>query len=165
MGSSILLDTVGDRLFTPVVYQNLSGTESLWATHDNLLNFPNGPVAVRWYQFDVTSGNFPATAVQQQDWTNGNDGLWRWMPSIAVDQNGNTAIGYSTSDTTIFPCIRFWAIYRSDRVGVYHDCSGDRPQSNKTRERRRCSGTFENLQAGRDSGDGARQYLARYRKG
>src|SRR5437667_2413916 len=107
MGSSILLDTVGDRLFTPVVYQNLSGTESLWATHDNLLNFPNGPVAVRWYQFDVTGGNFPATAAQQQDWTNGNDGLWRWMPSIAVDQNGNTAIGYSTSDTTIFPSIRY----------------------------------------------------------
>src|SRR6266436_2069328 len=106
-GSSILLDTVGDRLFTPVVYQNLSGTESLWATHDNLLNFPNGPVAVRWYQFDVTGGNFPATPVQQQDWSNANDGLWRWMPSIAVDQNGNTVIGYSTSDTTIFPSIRY----------------------------------------------------------
>src|SRR5438094_9782017 len=107
MGSSILLDTVGDRLFTPLVYQNLSGTESLWATHDNLLNFPNGPVAVRWYQFDVTGGNFPATPVQQQDWSNSNDGLWRWMPSIAVDQNGNTVIGYSTSNTTIFPSIRY----------------------------------------------------------
>src|SRR5438876_5305193 len=29
------------------------------------------------------------------------------MPSIAVDQNGNTVIGYSTSNTTIFPSIRY----------------------------------------------------------
>src|SRR5438552_10398030 len=64
-------------------------------------------MAVRWYQFDVTGGTFPATPVQQQTWNNGGDGLFRWMPSIAVDQNGNTAIGYSTSDTTIFPSIRY----------------------------------------------------------
>ena len=64
-----------------------------------MLNFPNGPTAVSWYQFDVTGGSFPATPVQQQEWTNGNDGLWRWMASIAVDQDGNTAIGYSTSNT------------------------------------------------------------------
>ena len=50
---------------------------------------------------------FPATPVQQQSWTNGNDGLWRWMPSIAVDGAGNAAIGYSTSSTTIFPSIRY----------------------------------------------------------
>ena len=29
------------------------------------------------------------------------------MPSIAVDQNGNTVIGYSTSSTSIFPSIRY----------------------------------------------------------
>ena len=50
---------------------------------------------------------FPATPAQQQDWTNGNDGLWRWMPSIAVDQSGNTVIGYSTSSPTAFPEIRY----------------------------------------------------------
>ena len=29
------------------------------------------------------------------------------MPSIAVDQSGNTVLGYSTSSTTIFPSIRY----------------------------------------------------------
>src|SRR4029077_15053500 len=82
------LDTLGDGIMTPVVYQNRSGTESLWADHTVFLNYPNGPTAVRWYQFNVTGGNFPAAAAQQQDWTNGNDGLWRWMAAIAVDQNG-----------------------------------------------------------------------------
>jgi N-acetylneuraminic acid mutarotase len=62
---------------------------------------------VRWYQFNVTGGVFPAAAAQQQDWTNGNDGLWRWMSSIAVDPNGDTVIGYSTSSPSIFPDIRY----------------------------------------------------------
>jgi hypothetical protein len=106
-GTSQKLDTLGDKIMTPVVYQNIGGTESLWADHTVIENYPNGPTAVSWYQFDVTGGNFPTTPVQQQIWTNTNDGLWRWMPSIAVDQSGNTVIGYSTSSTTIVPSIRY----------------------------------------------------------
>src|SRR5207245_7605844 len=111
------LDTLGDKIMTPVVDQNRAGVESLGARQTVILNYPNGPTAVRWYQFNVTGGNFPANAVQQQDWTNGNDGLWRWMPSIAVDQNGNTALGYSTSNTTIFPSIRYAGRLVSDPPG------------------------------------------------
>src|SRR5438874_5441376 len=106
-GTATKLDTLGDKIMTPVVYQNLAGTESLWADSTVILNYPTGPTAVRWYQFDVTGGSFPATAVQQQDWTNGDDGLWRWMPSIAVDMTGNTAIGYSASSPSQFPSIRY----------------------------------------------------------
>ncbi len=102
---------------TPVVYQNRNGTESLWADQTTMLNFPNGPTAVSWYQFDVTGGNFPATPVQQQDWTNGGDGLWRWMSSIAVDQSGNTVLGYATSNTTIVPSIRYAGRLESDPPG------------------------------------------------
>ncbi len=108
------LDTLGDKIMTPVVYQNRSGTESLWADQTILLNYPNGPTAVRWYQFNVTGGTFPATAAQQQDWSNGNDGLFRWMPAIAVDQNGNTAIGYSTSSANDFPSIRYAGRFATD---------------------------------------------------
>ena len=107
LGTTGGLDTLGDKIMTPMVYQNRSGTESLWADQTIILNYPSGPTAVRWYQFDVTGGVFPATAVQQEDWSNGNDGLWRWMPSIAVDNSGNTAIGYSTSSPNIFPGIRY----------------------------------------------------------
>ena len=106
-GTADKVDTLGDKIMTPVVYQNRAGTESLWANQTTILNFPNGPTAVSWYQFDVTGGTFPATPVQQQEWTNGGDGLFRWMPSIAVDQSGNTAIGYSTSSSSLFPGIRY----------------------------------------------------------
>jgi len=107
LGTSAKLDTLGDKLMTPVVYQSRNGTESLWADQTNIINFPTGPTIIRWYQFDVTGGTFPANAVQQQDWSNGGDGLWRFMPSIAVDQNGDTAIGYSVSSTAIHPGIRY----------------------------------------------------------
>jgi len=117
-GTTQHIDTLGDKIMTPVVYQNRSGTESLWAdgtvcTDANC----TGPTAVRWYKFNVTGGTFPATPVQQQSWTNGNDGLWRFMPSIAVDQNGNTAIGYSTSSTTQFPSIRYAGRLATDPIG------------------------------------------------
>jgi hypothetical protein len=108
-GTADKLDTLGDKIMTPLVYQNRAGTESLWANQTTMLNFPNGPTAVSWYQFNVTGGNFPATPVQQQEWTNGGDGLFRWMGSIAVDQNGNTAIGYAVSGPSPapFPGIRY----------------------------------------------------------
>src|SRR5262249_30462818 len=42
-GTSSLLDTLGDKIMTPVVYQNRNGTESLWADQTTILNFPTGP--------------------------------------------------------------------------------------------------------------------------
>ena len=112
-----MLDTLGDKIMTPVVYQNRGGTESLWSSNtvctDAHLHRPTG---VRWYQFDVTGGTFPATALQQQTLTNGDDGLWRFMPSIAVDNAGNTAIGYSVSNSTSFPGIRYAGRLESDSL-------------------------------------------------
>src|SRR6266404_9159927 len=55
----------------------------------------------------MTGNTIPATPTQQQDWSNGNDGLWRFMPSINVDGSGNMAIGYSVASTTLNPGIRY----------------------------------------------------------
>jgi len=104
------LDTLGDKIMYPLIYQNLGGTESIYADQTILLASDNtltGPTAVRWYQFNMTGNTIPATPAQQQDWNNGGDGLFRWMPSINVDRQGNVAIGYSTSSTTLNPEIRY----------------------------------------------------------
>ncbi len=55
----------------------------------------------------MTGNTIPPTPAQQQDWNNGADGLFRWMPSINVDSQGNVAIGYSTSSTMLNPEIRY----------------------------------------------------------
>ena len=117
-GTTDKIQTLGDKIMTPMVYQNRSGTESLWASGTVCTDTNcTGPTGVRWYQFNVTGGTFPATPVQQQTWTNSGDGLWRFMPSIAVDQNGNTAIGYSASSTTQFPSIRYAGRLATDPIG------------------------------------------------
>jgi hypothetical protein len=104
------LDTLGDKLMYPLVYQNRGGIESIYGVQTILLATDatlTGPTAVRWYQFNMTGNTIPATPTQQQDWNNGADGRFRWMPSINVDQQGNVAIGYSTSSTTLNPEIRY----------------------------------------------------------
>ena len=117
-GTADRIDTLGDKIMTPMVYQNSAGTESLW-TSNTVCTDANctQPTGVRWYQFDVTGGNFPGTPVQQQTWTNNNDGLYRFMSSIAVDNSGNTVIGYATSSSTAFPGIRYAGRLESDPPG------------------------------------------------
>jgi uncharacterized protein DUF4214 len=102
------LDTLGDKLMYPLIYQNLGGVESIWSSHTvNNNQGGTGPTAIRWYQFNMTGNTIPAAPVQQQSFNNGGDGLWRWMPSINVDAQGNVSIGYSTSSATVEPGIRY----------------------------------------------------------
>jgi hypothetical protein len=118
-GTADRLDPLGDKLMTPVVYLNHRGTESLWAAHTvNNNQNGTGPTGIRWYQFDVTGGTIPATAAQQQTFNNRADGLWRFMPSIAVDGNGNMAIGYNASSNTNEPSIRYTGRLAGDRVST-----------------------------------------------
>ena len=114
-GTSSKLDSLGDKIMTPLVYQSRNGTESLWAASTVCTDSAcTGPTGIRWYQFNVTGGTFPTTPVQQQTWTNNNDGVWRFMPSIAVDSCGDAAIGYATSSTSVFPGMRYGGRLASD---------------------------------------------------
>ncbi len=113
------LDTLGDKLMTPLVYQNLGGVESLYVSHTvNNNQGGTGPTAIRWYQFDVTGGTIPATPVQQQTFNNAADGIWRFQPAIAVDGDGNLAIAYSASSTATEPSIRYAGRKPSDPLNT-----------------------------------------------
>jgi hypothetical protein len=102
------LDTLGDKLMYPLIYQNLGGVESIYSSHTvNNNQGGTGPTAIRWYQFNMTGNTIPPVPTQQQTFNNGADGLWRWMPSINVDAQGNMSIGYSTSSATLDPGIRY----------------------------------------------------------
>lgn len=119
LGTSALLDTLGDKLMYPLVYQNLGGAESLYVSQTvNNNQGGTGPTGIRWYQFDVTGSTIPAGAVQQQTFTNASDGLWRFMPSLAVDGRGDLTIGYSTSSATTNPAIKYAARLVGDPVNT-----------------------------------------------
>lgn len=104
------LDTLGDKLMYPLVYQNINSKEYIYADQTNAPQdngtTNNGPTVVRWYQFDMTGNTIPASPTQQQDINNGGDGIFRWMPAINVDGSGNMAVIYSASSSTVNPGIR-----------------------------------------------------------
>jgi hypothetical protein len=62
-------------------------------------------VGVRWYELRVFGGSF---AVFQQG-TYSPDSTSRWMGSIAMDKNGNIAVGYSASSGSVYPSVRYAA--------------------------------------------------------
>ncbi|MBI3177663.1 MAG: hypothetical protein HYZ35_06705, partial [Chloroflexi bacterium] len=90
------VDTLGDRLMTWLQYRNVNGTESLWVTRTVKNGLRTG---IRWMEVRNMSGT-PST---YQQGTYSPDAKFRWMPSIAVDKFGNMAIGYSVSNSRMYP--------------------------------------------------------------
>ena len=63
-----------------------------------------GVAGIRWFELrNVTAG--PVTVFQESTYQ--PDTTWRWMGSTAMDGQGNLAIGFSASSSTINPQIRY----------------------------------------------------------
>jgi hypothetical protein len=110
-GTTNKLDTLADRIMTWLQYRNIGGTESLWATQTVTAGSSSG---IRWMEIRNMSG---APSVYQQG-TYAPDSSWRWMPSIAVNGNGDMAIGYSVSSTSVYPSIRYAGRLSSDPLNT-----------------------------------------------
>src|SRR2546428_418996 len=101
------LDTLRERLMVQNQYTNRGGVESLWITH-TVANPGNTTLtSPRWYQLNVTGGTVVTSGPLQQSTWAPDSTVARWMPSLAVDKDGNMAIGYSASSSTLFPAIRY----------------------------------------------------------
>ncbi len=92
--TGVLLRNGDDRILQRLQYRRIGAAESLWVTH-NVDVANGGPTGMQWVQINVTGGTVNATPVQQQIYA--PDSIWRWMGSLAVDGQGNMALGYSTS--------------------------------------------------------------------
>src|SRR5439155_11708467 len=93
-------------------YTNLNGPESLWLTHTVGNGGSPNVAQVRWYQLTVTGGTIASSPAQQSTWS--PDSKNRFMPSLAVDRSGDMAIGYSVSDASMYPAIRYSGRLASD---------------------------------------------------
>jgi hypothetical protein len=97
-GTTNQLDSLEDRIMQKVQYRKVGTAESLWVVH-TVQSSSSSPAAPQWAQIDVSGGTISTTPVQQQIYTP-DTSIDRWMPSIAVDSQGNVAMGYSTSNGT-----------------------------------------------------------------
>ena len=112
-----------------------------FATHESMvLNHSvhvSGVSGVRWYE--VRNPSSTPTVYQQGTYAPGvSDGIHRWMGSIAMDGLGNIALGYSASNASMFPAIRYTGRYAASTLntmplgeGVIVNGNGSQTGSNR----------------------------------
>jgi len=110
------LGTLSDRLMFRLAYRNF-GTPS--APDESLVaNYTvssGGVAGIRWFELkNVTNG--PVT--KKQESTYQPDTTWRWMGSVAMDQAGNLALGFSASSSAIHPQIRYASRLATDPLNT-----------------------------------------------
>jgi hypothetical protein len=71
--------------------------------------------AIRWFELRNTGGGWTLFQEGTQDLGDGHD---RFMGSIAMDKDGNIALGYSVSSSTLFPSIRYATRTPGDALGT-----------------------------------------------
>jgi hypothetical protein len=109
------LDSLGDRVMQKVQYRKIGTAESLWVVHTTCGTGQDAAGACatsttsaqpQWVQIDVTGGTVNTTPVQEQIYAP-DATLYRWMGSLAVDGQGNMALGYNTSSGSNFPSMAY----------------------------------------------------------
>ncbi len=102
------VDTLYDRLMMQNQYRRIDGVESLWVNHTTgTSGSATSPTSVQWAQIDVTGSTVQTSPVQQQIYKNGSDTLDRFMGSLAVDHQGDMALGFSATNASTAPDIRY----------------------------------------------------------
>ncbi|HEY7872619.1 MAG TPA: hypothetical protein VIC31_07865 [Rudaea sp.] len=114
-GTTQKLDSLADRMMFRLAYRNFGSYESLVASHSVVAGSKGG---VRWYE--LRSPNGTPTVFQASTYAPDTT-AYRWLPSIAMDQAGDIALGYSVSTgtaPTIFPSVRYTGRLATDPINT-----------------------------------------------
>lgn len=106
-----LLDALGDLQMYRFAVRHFADHDRAVLNH-SVLN--GSQVAVRWYELFDPAGS---VTVNQQG-TFAPDTTYRWMASIAEDQNADIALGFSASSSSVNPAVRFTGRVPSDPLGT-----------------------------------------------
>lgn len=112
------LDSISDRLMFRLAYRNFGDHESLVVAHS--VNVGTGVTlathqsGIRYYEVRRAPGEPFAIAEQA---TFAPDGASRWMPSGAMDHQGDLAVGYNVASLTTFPSMRYAGRLATDPSG------------------------------------------------
>jgi hypothetical protein len=127
------LDVQGDKIMQRVVYRRIGNRESIVAAHS--VATQRGGGGVRWYEFRLDKKR-DVSLFQQGTYV--ADGLYRWIPSIAMDQKGDIGVGYSFGGIPNYAGQRFAARREGDPKGTlaFHEtvlATGEAAQKNTLR--------------------------------
>jgi hypothetical protein len=111
-GTSVTLDPLREVVMWRLQYRNFGSYETLVGNFVTDLDRNHG--GIRWFELRKTDGTWSL----YQEGTYGPDEAHRWMGSIAMDKDGNMALGYSVSSASIYPSIRYVGRLASDTLGT-----------------------------------------------
>ena len=112
---SRFLDHLGyrQRATYRFAYRKFTGHASM-VTNQSVEAAP-GVAGVRWYEVRRDTSGY---SIYQQGTYAPDDGVHRWMGSVAMDRNGNMALGYSVvNGVDVKPGIRYTGRMRKDPLG------------------------------------------------
>lgn len=113
LGVTDLLDSLADRPMFRLAYRRFSdGHEALVG---NRTVSSSGVAGIRWWEVNNATSGTPSF-VQQSTYQ--PDTTWRWMGSIAMDSQGDVALGFSASSSSINPQIRYAGRLASDTLNT-----------------------------------------------
>ncbi len=113
-GTSQKLDVISEWPMWRLQYRNFGTHQTLIGNFTvDVADFSNH-AGIRWFELRKTGGSWSI----HQEGTHAPDAHHRWMGSIAMDGNGNIALGYSVSSGTLYPSIRYAIRFPSDAAGT-----------------------------------------------
>ncbi|MEO8285074.1 MAG: S-layer homology domain-containing protein [Chloroflexota bacterium] len=112
-GTTARLEAIADRLMWRLAYRNMGSYESLVVNHTVDAN-GSGQAGIRWHE--IRNPNAAPTLFQEGTYAP-NDGTHRWMGSIAMDKQGNIALGFSASSSSVYPSLRYAGRLVGDPAG------------------------------------------------
>jgi len=111
--TTIKLEGLTDRLMYRLQYRNFNTYRSMVTNHTVDVD-GTGHAGIRWYELRNTGS---AWTIYQQG-TYSPDASHRWVGSVAMNGNGDIALGYSVSaSTVVYPSIRYTGRRASDPLG------------------------------------------------
>ena len=100
-----------------LAYRNFGTHESLVTSQS--VEASTGIAGVRWYEIRNPNGAPPVIHQQGTFGPGDTDGIHRWMGSVAMDNGGNMALGYSASDgTSTYPSSWYTGRLVTDPLGT-----------------------------------------------
>lgn len=110
--TSVKLDDMGGRFMFRLPFRKFSDHWSIVA--NATINAGSGIAGIRWWELRKTTGDWSV----YQEGTYSPDNHYRWMGSIAMDADGNIALGFSISSSTMFPSIKYTGRMANDPLNL-----------------------------------------------
>lgn len=95
------IDSVGDRFEPRMSYRNFGSYESFVVSHTVQPVAGDKQTGIRWYELRANGSGTPS--IYQDGTISPDSTTYRFIPSIAEDANGNAAVGYNVSSSTVHP--------------------------------------------------------------